>query len=210
MDYADREKRLLKPLAITAAVLGATFLVDTAAQAASPEYMMAKCRARAHELLRTRLPNIETKYEGQRTDGTHAVNGTAYVGDFAENFQCSFNRQGRRIVNFTVAHVGRPGSGGGTSAESGDRASGDINCAEFDGQPFGRCKFVVIRQGNGTATVRITFQDGNRRTLHFRNGKAVSSDRDAGIYTERQSDLNTVYVGSGERYEIPDALVYGG
>jgi hypothetical protein len=196
---------MLKYCMITAVLAGACFAVETAALAATPEYMMAKCRARAHELLRTRLPNIETNYEGQRTDGTHAVNGTAHIGDLSENFQCSFNKSGQRIVNFTVAHVERPRTSGG-----GDRATGDINCAEFDGQPFGRCRFVVIRQGNGTATVRVVFSDGARRTLHFRNGKAVSSDSDAGIYTERQSDLNTVFVGSEERYEIPDAVVFGG
>jgi hypothetical protein len=70
--------------------------------------MMQECRIRAGEVLRTRLPNIETKYEGQRTDGTHAVNGTARFDGRTETFQCSFNRRGRRIVNFVV---NQPGGG---------------------------------------------------------------------------------------------------
>ena len=53
---------------------------------------------RAHEVLHTRLPNIETKYEGQRTDGTHAVNGTAFIRSRKETFQCSFDRAGARLL----------------------------------------------------------------------------------------------------------------
>lgn len=74
----------------------------TAAQARTPERMMQECRVRAHEVLHTRLPDIETKYEGQRTDGTHAVNGTAFIRGRTETFQCSFNRPGRRIIQFIV------------------------------------------------------------------------------------------------------------
>jgi hypothetical protein len=72
--------------------------------ASSAESMKATCRSRAHEILRARLPNIETKYEGQRADGTHAVNGTAFVAGRAETFQCSFNRSGSKIVGFVVNH----------------------------------------------------------------------------------------------------------
>jgi hypothetical protein len=87
----------------TALAVGfATMSVVVEAIAASPAIMMAQCRARAGEVLRTRLPDIETKYEGQRVDGTHAVNGTAYRGGRAETFQCSFDRAGNRIVRFVV------------------------------------------------------------------------------------------------------------
>ncbi len=64
--------------------------------------MKAQCRNRAHQILRTRLPNIDTKYEGRRVDGTYAVNGTAYVRRRRETFQCSFDRTGRRIIRFIV------------------------------------------------------------------------------------------------------------
>ena len=65
--------------------------------------MMAHCRARVNTELKIRLPNIETKYEGQRVDGTHAVNGTANVkGKTPETFECSFGKQGRKIVQFAV------------------------------------------------------------------------------------------------------------
>ena len=41
---------------------------------------------------------VELKYEGQRTDGTHAVNGSAAYG---QTFQCSFNRAGTHVVRWT-------------------------------------------------------------------------------------------------------------
>jgi integrase len=70
--------------------------------AATPEIMMAQCRARAGEVFSARLPDIDTKYEGQRTDGTHAVNGTAIFRGRTETFQCSFDRAGKRIIRFVV------------------------------------------------------------------------------------------------------------
>lgn len=66
--------------------------------------MLATCRDRAHQILRTRLPDIAVKYEGQRTDGTHAVNGNATLNGRSETFQCSFDRNGSRIVQFIVNH----------------------------------------------------------------------------------------------------------
>lgn len=63
---------------------------------------MQECRIRAHEVMHVRLPDVSTKYEGQRTDGTHAVNGTAYMRGRMETFQCSFARNGRQIIRFVV------------------------------------------------------------------------------------------------------------
>ncbi|MCB1377303.1 MAG: hypothetical protein KDK89_02865 [Alphaproteobacteria bacterium] len=76
----------------------------SAGSSGSPADMMAACRIRAHEILRTKLGNIETKYEGQRTDGTHAVNGMAMINGIDETFQCSFNASGHKIVHFIVNH----------------------------------------------------------------------------------------------------------
>lgn len=73
----------------------------------TPDTMMAQCRARAAQTLGFRMPDIETKYEGQRTDGTHAVNGTARSGGRERTFQCSFGPGGQRIINF----VANPPSG---------------------------------------------------------------------------------------------------
>ena len=97
--------------ALAIAVLGgSTTLFVSDASAATPGQMMQECRVRAGQALRTRQPNVDTKYEGQRTDGTHAVNGVARFDGRVETFQCSFNRSGNRIVNFIInrSNAGRP------------------------------------------------------------------------------------------------------
>lgn len=69
---------------------------------ASPGRMMAICRDRAVHVFHLRAGDVDTKYEGQRTDGTHAVNGTAYLRGVQETFQCSYNASGSQIVRFIV------------------------------------------------------------------------------------------------------------
>jgi hypothetical protein len=100
-------------LGVAVLALSMSHFVNLAA-AATPERMMQECRVRAGEVLSTRLPNIETKYEGQRTDGTHAVNGTARFDGRTETFQCSFNRSGHQIIKFVVNQPN-----GGSSAQPG-------------------------------------------------------------------------------------------
>ena len=75
---------------------------DGEAPQADPAAMQANCRDRAAHVFHTRQPNIETKYEGQRTDGSHAINGTVYLRSVEETFQCSFNSDGSRITRFVV------------------------------------------------------------------------------------------------------------
>ena len=69
---------------------------------ANPGRMMAVCRDRAVHVFHLRAGDVETKYEGQRTDGTHAVNGTAYLRGVEETFECSFNSSGTSIDRFIV------------------------------------------------------------------------------------------------------------
>jgi hypothetical protein len=69
------------------------------ALAADPSQMMMTCNTYAARHLHVTPSDIlDVKYEGQRTDGTHAVNGTARNG---QTFQCSFNRAGTRVVHWT-------------------------------------------------------------------------------------------------------------
>jgi hypothetical protein len=70
------------------------------AHAADIESMRMKCSARAAKALRVGADAVEAKYEGQRTDVTHAVNGSAVVRGASKTFQCSFERTGRRITKF--------------------------------------------------------------------------------------------------------------
>lgn len=91
-------------VAIAAAALAALLGLPAVEQAAAqtPELMMQRCRIRAHNTFRLRLPDIDTKYEGTRVDGTRVVNGTAYAKAGQKTFQCSFEKTGRRIIRFVV------------------------------------------------------------------------------------------------------------
>lgn len=75
---------------------------DTGSPQADPDAMKSNCRNRAAHVFHTRQSNIDTKYQGQRTDGSHTENGTVYLRSVEETFQCSFNDEGSRINQFVV------------------------------------------------------------------------------------------------------------
>ncbi|SIO47781.1 Heat shock protein HslJ [Rhodovulum sp. ES.010] len=93
-------------------------------------------------------------------------------------------------------------------------AIGHLPCAQAAGQPTVRCEFGVARDGGGSATVVVIGPDAQRRALFFENGTFLSADTSqADGYPDssaaREGDLIRVRVGA-ERYEIPDAVLYGG
>jgi hypothetical protein len=68
--------------------------------AQSPEYMTEDCRNNSQIFYQDFEARSETTYQGQRTDGTHAVNGTIYLENRSSDFQCSYNRAGDTLVDF--------------------------------------------------------------------------------------------------------------
>lgn len=84
-----------------------------------------------------------------------------------------------------------------------------VNCRTVMGGAMGDCKAGVIRRP-GSATVHLDTPDGGERTILFRDGRAVSSDSEAGLTATRRGDTSVVRIGTVEIYEIPDALVEGG
>ncbi|WP_157960112.1 hypothetical protein [Albibacillus kandeliae] len=90
-------KHLALMLAAAGAFAGALGSV-TAAQ--SPNYMTEYCMSASQGFYQEGNARSETKYEGQRTDGTHAVNGTIYLENQSKDFQCSFNASGDTMVDF--------------------------------------------------------------------------------------------------------------
>ena len=93
-------------------------------------------------------------------------------------------------------------------------ATGSVPCAEAAGQPLRDCDFGVARAGGGYSTVVVKKPYGGSRAIFFRMGKAIGADTsEADGYPEfsviREKDLNRIQVGP-ERYEIPDAVVFGG
>ncbi len=64
--------------------------------------MRSDCSDRAAHIFHVRKSILETKYQGQRTDGSHAVNGSAQLRSGMETFQCSFSADGTTITQFIV------------------------------------------------------------------------------------------------------------
>ncbi len=91
-------------------------------------------------------------------------------------------------------------------------ATGDIPCAMTESQPTGSCPFGDTREGNGNGSVTVTKPDGRTRTIFFENGEAIgydASEADPGEFSaEKRGDLNIIYIEQ-ERYEIPDAVIFG-
>jgi hypothetical protein len=93
-------------------------------------------------------------------------------------------------------------------------ATGKIPCAQNKGQPMGQCDFGVARSGGGTAAVAITRPDGRTRVIFFKAGKAVAADLsqadgNLSFSATKEADLYMIRAGN-ERYEIPEAAIYGG
>ena len=109
--------------------------------------MMARRRDRAHTKLNTGAKNIAAKYEGQRTDGSHAVNGTAYVQNKTAAFQFYFDKKGIKIDRFVVNKTQGSGNAGSNASSSSSMPSGDQQA----------CLAVVSNKANnGDVTVPAT------------------------------------------------------
>lgn len=81
------------------------------------------------------------------------------------------------------------------------------------GQPTVYCPYVVAREGDGSGVVTVTKLDGSSCTILFSRGRATgaeSDEADARAFSaSKEGGLSIIRVG-GERYEIPDAVIYGG
>ncbi len=93
-------------------------------------------------------------------------------------------------------------------------ATGSVPCAQSRGQPMSRCEMGVARAGGGDATVVVTKPGGARRALYFQMGTATGADTSQAdgygeLRAEKENDLTMIRVGD-ERYEIPDAVLFGG
>ena len=102
----------------------------------------------------------------------------------------------------------------GRASEGKFNATGKIPCAQAKSQPMGQCDFGVARAGGGTAAVSVTMPDGRKRVIFFKAGKAVGADLsqadgNMSFSATKEADLYMIRAGN-ERYEIPEAAIYGG
>ncbi|MDX1333992.1 MAG: hypothetical protein R3252_13265 [Robiginitalea sp.] len=117
-------------------------------------------------------------------------------------------RASYRLEVIKSSNTGSSQAGGGDNFQ----AAGQILCSLGDGRSR-QCEFGVVRRSPGDADVTVFRTDGSRRIIYFQNGRAVGYDRsqaDRERFTATKvDDLYIVRVGN-ERYEIPEAVVYGG
>lgn len=121
------------------------------------------------------------------------------------------------VANFTLNVAITGASHGGAVAPAvpaAGQASGNIPCAQAKGQPMGQCPFTVQREGQGSAMLTVTLPDGRKRVLFFEKGKATGADLsqadgDMTFKATKEADLFKIRAGH-ERYEVPEAAVFGG
>lgn len=107
------------------------------------------------------------------------------------------------------------------SSERGDalvpgtefNATGELSCARSRGQPMGRCRFGVTREGNGNGWIKIFWPDGGSRVIFFEAGTPSSfdsSEADGGarMTVGKESDLFKIRIGE-QRFEFPDIVISG-
>jgi hypothetical protein len=73
------------------------------------------------------------------------------------------------------------------------------------------CEALVIRRGfDGTATIELRWDKDRTRRILFVEGKPVAADVPQAMTFTRDERGWTVVFGGDERFEVPEALVYGG
>ena len=129
-------------------------------------------------------------------------------------------------VDDTVEKLGESGEKAGEALDNGVRevedamvkgtvfnATGMVPCLMGNGRNRENCEFGVKREGNGSGMVTITKPDGNTRTIFFKDGQATGYDSNQADLREfkvsKKGDMYIVDIGE-ERYEIPEAVIYGG
>ena len=149
---------------------------------------------------------------GNQFEGT-----TAKSGDYRIRVYLMKGARNERANYRLEMIVSGSGSAGNVSDATASglnfNATGNIPCSMGNGQPTTNCPFGVVRRSNGDADVHVTKSNGATRVIYFQGGKAVGYDRsqsDRGEFSaSKESDLYIIRIGS-ERYEIPEAAVFGG
>ncbi len=148
-------------------------------------------------------PGTGNAVVGQLANGDVVANlGCEMAG---ETKWCQIGNADRNAIGWASGRYLQEGS-----SPSANEASGMVPCAMAPSQPTGACTFRVSRGSGGTASVWVTMPAGDERYFDFRDGNLVGTDPGLSHSQERRGDLNVILLGNGERYEIPDAVIYGG
>ncbi|MEO3430086.1 SH3 domain-containing protein [Pelagibius sp. CAU 1746] len=156
----------------------------------------------------------------------HGVIGALGNGEVVRNLGCRMSGDARwcRVETLREGQQGWAAGGflrEGTPPREPDRrnlagngqrfdATGVLPCAPLAGQPTASCDFGVIRERKpGYAGLWIRIGEGAERYFLFEEGKPVYTNGAGEISVERLGDLQLLRLGE-ERYEVPDAVIYGG
>lgn len=156
-------------------VIGVAGAAGGAATAQSPDYMTEDCRLASRQFYQDFEARTEASYEGQRTDGTHAVNGTIYLETSGPSFSCSYNADGDTLVDFVaegrswpdfVRGEGSPyGTGGAASSTASSPAPASSVSTERVRFPAGTSAFRFPAQLPPGMTVRYLLGASNGQFL---------------------------------------------
>lgn len=145
---------------------------------------------------------------GNRFEGALPVAGTYTIQVYL--YRSAARRNEAATYTLDVAITGAsPAAADAKVAGTGFHATGEIPCATAAAQPMRSCRFGVVRQGNGRASVTVYLPGGGERTLQFA-GDTATTDGTGAVTVEKVGDLYKVKIGSDERFEIPDAVIVGG
>jgi hypothetical protein len=165
--------------------------------------------------------------DGARSSTTLPASGEYIIRVYQMGNASSSGKRSNFTLDVAIAGGAQKASAASTTAEDDKmaeasarasegkfNATGKIPCAQAKGQPMGQCDFGVARAGGGTAAVSITRPDGRKRVIFFKAGKAVSADLsqadgNMNFSASKEADLYMIRAGN-ERYEIPEAVIYGG
>ncbi len=157
----------------------------------------------------------------------YAVVGTLDNGDVLQNRGCRLTGDarwcqiratgsgltgwvaGRFLVETAPPPAPEVPEGGPVGNGTGFDATGAVPCATAAGQPTRPCPFGVIREGSGNAGIWIALGNGEERHILFERGEPVATNTSDTVIFEKANDLFVVRIGD-ERYEVPEAVVYGG
>jgi len=153
-------------------------------------------------------PGIQNDVIGQLANGdTLANKGCQMVG---ETRWCQVETLGDQKVlgwvsgRFLMESANHPGA-----ADINQHSTGSVPCATQMGQPTGSCDFRAVRGPNGNASIWIMMPTGEERFIEFKEGTPQQTEAGREVTFERFGDLTLLRVGGVERYEVPDAIVYG-
>lgn len=116
---------------------------------------------------------------------------------------------GRYLVEAAAPDAPEVPAGGPVGNGTPFDATGEVACALAEGQPMRSCPFGVVRDGPGNAGVWIALGEGRERAILFEGGVPVSADAPEPMSFEKTGDLFSVRIGA-ERYDIPEAVIFGG